>query len=136
MEPPWEGGGGGVCINGPGNMPKMSATPKYGKTRGSPMILKLAMQHRGLKLYKLCIRDGPFEFLGGGGEEGGWVIFGETVFFSAAGKPEYFFFDRLKDRIFFFGQSESSFFFLDYHMNHYQSLIRTCILNFSFINLV
>ena len=30
MEPPWEGGTK-VCINGPGHMTKMAATPIYGK---------------------------------------------------------------------------------------------------------
>ena len=30
VEPPWEGGSK-VCINGPDHMPKMSATPIYGK---------------------------------------------------------------------------------------------------------
>ena len=31
VEPPWEGGTK-VCINGPGHMTKMAATPIYGKT--------------------------------------------------------------------------------------------------------
>ena len=31
IEPPWEGGTK-VCINGPGHMTKMAATPIYGKT--------------------------------------------------------------------------------------------------------
>ena len=30
LEPPWEGGTK-VCINGPGHMTKMAATPIYGK---------------------------------------------------------------------------------------------------------
>ena len=30
VEPPWEGGTK-VCINGPGHMTKMAATPIYGK---------------------------------------------------------------------------------------------------------
>ena len=80
-----------------------------------------------------CLGTDHLNFWGGGGA---WVIFGETVFFfSSAGKPGNFFLDRLKDRIFFFEQSESSFFFYN-HMNHHQLLIRTCISNFSFINLV
>ena len=54
----------------------------------------------------LYVRDGPFDFLGGG-----WVILGETVFFFFFwNKTRLFFFSRLKARIFFFGQSESSFF--------------------------
>ena len=48
-------------------MTKMAAMPIYGKnlkksffsrTR-SPMILKLGMKHRGFKLYKVYINDGP-----------------------------------------------------------------------------
>ena len=65
MEPPWKGGTK-VCINGPGDMTKMAGTPIYGKTfkifysrTGKPMILKLSMQHRGLKLYKVFIKCGP-----------------------------------------------------------------------------
>ena len=44
----------------------MAATPIYGKTpfknlprTGSSMILKFGMQHRGLKLYKVCINGAP-----------------------------------------------------------------------------
>ena len=45
-------------------MTKVAATPIYGKNlekliffsrTGSSMILKVGMQHRGLKLYKVCI---------------------------------------------------------------------------------
>ena len=62
-----------------------------------------------------------------------WLIFGETIFFfSSARKPGYF-----------FQQNESQHFFSDkvkagvfFYINHHRSLIRTCILNFSFINLV
>ena len=62
VEPPWEGGKK-VLINGPGYMTKMAATPIYGNNlqifsgTGSPMILKLGMQHQGLKLYKSYIKD-------------------------------------------------------------------------------
>ena len=52
-----------VYINGPGHNTKMAATPIYiyGKKTskisisrtGSPMILKLGMQHQGLKFYKV-----------------------------------------------------------------------------------
>ena len=59
VEPPWEGGTKD-CINGPGHMTKMAAI--CGKPLkiffpriGSPMILKLGMQHRALKLYKVYI---------------------------------------------------------------------------------
>ena len=85
----------------------------------------------------LYVRDGPFEFLGGGGGGGGGagLFLVRPSFFFFCRKTRIFFFDRLKDRILFFGQSESSF-FLDNHMNHHRSLIRTCISNFSFINLV
>ena len=62
------------------------------------------------------IRDGPFEFLGGG-----LGYFG--LFFFFCRKTRIFFFDRLKDRIFFSGQSESRFFCFDNHMKHHQSLI-------------
>ena len=56
----------GKNINGPGHMTKMVAMPIYegivrktfkifvSRTR-SPMILKLGMQHQGLKLYKVDI---------------------------------------------------------------------------------
>ena len=52
-----------VYINGPGQKTKMAAMPIYinGKKtskiffsrNGSPMILKLGMQHQGLKFYKV-----------------------------------------------------------------------------------
>ena len=65
MEPPSEGGTK-VYINGPGHMTKMAATPIYGKKllkifyrTGSPLILKLGMQHQGLKLYKVYINGDP-----------------------------------------------------------------------------
>ena len=66
MEPPWEGGKK-VYINGPGHMTKMTATPINEKKpskiffsrAGRPMILKLVMQHQGLKLYKVYINDDP-----------------------------------------------------------------------------
>ena len=59
------GKGTKVCINGPGLMTKMAATPIYGKnlknvifsrTR-SPMILKLGMKHWGIRVYKNYIND-------------------------------------------------------------------------------
>ena len=57
VKPPWEGGIK-VCINGLGHMTRMAATPIYDKKAliiffsrtESPMILKLGMQHLGLKL--------------------------------------------------------------------------------------
>ena len=66
VEPPWEGGTK-VCINCPGHITKMAAMPIYGKNlseiffsrTGGPMILKLGMQHWGLKLYKVCINGDP-----------------------------------------------------------------------------
>ena len=66
VEPPWEGVKK-VCINRPGHMTKMAATPIYGKKpskiffsrTGSPMILKLGLQHQGLKLYKVYTNDDP-----------------------------------------------------------------------------
>ena len=63
VEPPWEGGTK-VCINDPGHMTKMAATPIYGKNPSKiffsgPMILKIGMQPRGLKLYKVCINSDP-----------------------------------------------------------------------------
>ena len=50
VEPPWEGGTK-VCINGPGHMTKMAATPIYGKNpskiffsrTGGPISMKLGM---------------------------------------------------------------------------------------------
>ena len=49
VEPPWEGGTK-VCINGPGHMTKMAATPIYGKNpskifsrTGGPIFTKLGM---------------------------------------------------------------------------------------------
>ena len=67
MEPPWEGGVK-VCINSPGHMTKMAATPIYGKN------LKILLQNRrfydletngmqqclGLKLYKVYINGDPW----------------------------------------------------------------------------
>ena len=66
VEPPREGGTK-VCINGLGHMTKMGAPPIYGKNPSKiffsrtrrPMILKLGMQHRGIKLYKVCINCDP-----------------------------------------------------------------------------
>ena len=52
VEPPLEGLTK-VCINGPGHITKIAART------GSPMILKLGMQHRGLKLYNVCINGDP-----------------------------------------------------------------------------
>ena len=57
-----------VYLNGPGHRTKMAAMPIHGKMvktlkifsrTKSPMILKLDMEHRGLKLYKVYINDGP-----------------------------------------------------------------------------
>ena len=50
VEPPWEGGTK-VCINGPGHLTKMAATPIYGKNlkkiffsrAGGPISTKLGM---------------------------------------------------------------------------------------------
>ena len=49
VEPPWEGGKK-VCINGPGHMTKMAASPMYGKNpskifsgTGGPIFMKLGM---------------------------------------------------------------------------------------------
>ena len=55
-----------MCINGLGHMTKLAAMPLYGKnlkknfsrTR-SPMILKLGMQYRELKFYKVYINNYP-----------------------------------------------------------------------------
>ena len=65
MEPPWEGGTK-VYINGPGHMTKMAAMPYMLKTlkiffyrTRSPMILKLCMTDRALKLYQVYINDDP-----------------------------------------------------------------------------
>ena len=53
-------------MNGPGHMTKMATVPIYGKNLKKssspelgPMILKLGMQHLGLKLYKVYINDDP-----------------------------------------------------------------------------
>ena len=55
----------GKGVNGPGYMTKMAAMSIYGgnlkksSRTGSPMILKLGMQHWGFKLYKVCINGDP-----------------------------------------------------------------------------
>ena len=61
MRPPWEGGTE-AYINSPGHMTKMVARSIYAKTvkifyYGSEgkMILKLVMEHRGLKFYKVLV---------------------------------------------------------------------------------
>ena len=49
-------------IVGPGLMTKMAAMPEYGKNLQNTrnlMILKLGMEHYGLKLYKVYINNGP-----------------------------------------------------------------------------
>ena len=50
-------------MNGSGHMTKMATMPMYAKNKisrtGSHMILKLGMQHWGLKLYKYYINGGP-----------------------------------------------------------------------------
>ena len=63
MEPPGEEGTN-VYINGPGHMTKMAAMlnmvksfKKFFSGTTSPMILKLSMYHRSLKLYKVYIFD-------------------------------------------------------------------------------
>ena len=64
VESPWEGGTK-VYINGPGHITKMTAMPIYGQNpskiffsiTGCPKILKLSMQHKELKLYKVYIND-------------------------------------------------------------------------------
>ena len=51
-----------VYINDPSHMTKVAATPTYGKnlqTYFFPMILKLGMQHRRLKLKIFYINDDP-----------------------------------------------------------------------------
>ena len=65
VEPPWEGGTK-VCINGPGHMTKMAATPIYGKNpskifsgTGRPISTKLCMKHRGLLPIIVCTNDDP-----------------------------------------------------------------------------
>ena len=64
MEPFWEGTTK-VYINGPGHMTKIAAMPIYDKTfknllTRSPIILKLGMNHWGLKVYKFYINDAPW----------------------------------------------------------------------------
>ena len=54
------------------------------------------------------IREGPFEFLWGGGP--GLFLVRPSFFFLLPENQDIFF-DRLKDRIFSFGQSESRLFF-------------------------
>ena len=54
-----------VCINGPDHLTNIADTPIYGKhllrplkivsITGSPMILKLGIQHERIKLYKAYI---------------------------------------------------------------------------------
>ena len=57
MEPPWEGGTK-VCINGPGHINKMAALLINGKNLKNLLqnpklvILKLGMQHWGIKFFK------------------------------------------------------------------------------------
>ena len=46
----------------------------------------------------LTLRDGPFEFLGGGA----WVIFGETVFFFLLPENQDIFFRQVEKHDFFF----------------------------------
>ena len=61
VEPSWEGGAK-ICINGPGHMTNMAATPIYVKnlkTSSPEPEIQLGMQHRGLKLYKVYINDDP-----------------------------------------------------------------------------
>ena len=60
------GGGEKIYINDPSHMTKMATMPIYRKTvkiffsrTESPMILKLAMQYRGLKLNKVDINEDP-----------------------------------------------------------------------------
>ena len=66
VEPPWKRGIK-VCINCPGHMTKMAAIPHiwlkplkiFSSRTGSVRILKLRMQHLGLKFYKVCINVDP-----------------------------------------------------------------------------
>ena len=65
MKSPWEGGTKGY-INGPGQITKMATMPVYSKKHqkifyrtNSPVIMKLAMDHYVLKLYKIYINDDP-----------------------------------------------------------------------------
>ena len=52
-----------VCINGPGLMTKMAPMPIYGKNLKKSSFPEpkgqLGMQHRGIKLFKVCINDDP-----------------------------------------------------------------------------
>ena len=77
---------------------------------------------------KCLLRDRPFEFLGGG------VFLVRPSFFFLLPENQDIFLDRLKDRIFFFGQSESRFFFFDNHMNHHQSLMSHCQISSKFLS--
>ena len=64
MEPPWDGGTK-VYSTGSGDMTKMAAMPIYGKNLTKiffsgtkrPMTLKLGMQHRVLKYYRVYFND-------------------------------------------------------------------------------
>ena len=66
MEPPWDGGTK-VCSNDPGHMTKMATMPIYGKNLKKIffsrtkrlMTLKLGLQHRVFKYYKVCSNDDP-----------------------------------------------------------------------------
>ena len=66
VEPPWEGRTK-VCINGPGHMTKMAATPIYGKNPSKiffsgtdgPIFTKLGMYYRGLQPIVVCTNDDP-----------------------------------------------------------------------------
>ena len=70
-------------------MTKVAATHMYGKTfkifssiTWSPMILKLGMQHRGLKLYKVYINNDPGLTLAYLTAMSNWVLYfwmGKTV---------------------------------------------------------
>ena len=66
MEPPWVGGTKVFSWNGLGHMTKMAAMPIYGQmfklfffSTRNPIILKLGLHHRELKVYKVCINDDP-----------------------------------------------------------------------------
>ena len=65
VEPPWEGGGKKVYINGTGHMTKMAATTIYGKIfknlllQNCHMIMKLGMEHYVLTLFESYMNDNP-----------------------------------------------------------------------------
>ena len=57
-------------------------------------------------------------------------------FFFLLPENQDIFFRQVERQDIFFSDKVKADFFFDNRMNHHQSLIRTCISNFSFINLV